>query len=492
MTADPTVMGSAQAVWRAAVAKVLRGAGLETLTSRTLDGIEVAPLYPAYQGADWPATRPAGRWRIAQRIDDPDLAEAHVQALADLDGGADSLTLVAAGAPSARGFGLALDSADDLDAILRDVRLDLIELRLDPGLQEFELADWVAEAVERRGHRLAGLAFDLGIDPAGTLATAGALPASWPEIGARMASTLSGLSERSFAGKAFRADGRPWHEAGASEAQELAAVLASAVLYMRALEAGGIKLDRARDALSFLLVADADLVLTVAKFRALRRLWARAEEACGLAPNPLRLHGESAWRMMTVSSPETNMIRGAVACFAASAGGTDGITVLPFTTALGLPDAFARRLARNTQHVLAEESNLWRVADPAGGAGTFEALTQDLCEKAWSLFQEIEREGGIVESLAAGHVQRRIAAVRADREARLADGRDALVGATMFRHDGGAAPAVLMRARPHIMAVAAGPLRAETLVSRRAAEPFEGHPGVSAHPAHDERPKEDP
>ena len=196
---------------------------------------------------------------------------------------------------------------------------------------------------------------------------------------------------------------RAYHEAGASEAQELAAVLATGVAYLRALEAHGHSLERARDALSFLLVADADEFLTVAKLRALRRLWARVEQACGLEPKPIRLHAETAWRMTTRRDPWVNMLRTTVAAFSAGIGGADAITVLPFTAALGLPDAFARRIARNTQLILLDESNLARVADPAAGAGGFEALTDALCEKAWALFQEIEREGGILESLTGGN-----------------------------------------------------------------------------------------
>ena len=195
---------------------------------------------------------------------------------------------------------------------------------------------------------------------------------------------------------------------------------------------GGHGLDAARDALSFLLVADADEFLSVAKFRALRRLWARVEEACGLAPKPIRLHAETAWRMTTRRDPWVNLLRTTVAAFSAGIGGADAVTVLPFTTALGLPDAFARRLARNTQLILLEEANLWRVADPAAGAGGFEALTDALCEKAWALFQEIEREGGIVESLARGSLQARIAAVRAAREKAVATRKEPITGTSEF------------------------------------------------------------
>ena len=112
------------------------------------------------------------------------------------------------------------------------------------------------------------------------------------------------------------------------------------------------------------LSADADQFLTMAKFRALRALWARVEQACGLAPKPLFIAAETAWRMLTRRDPYVNMLRATMATFSAGLGGADAITVLPHTLALGLPDPFARRVARNTQLVLLEESNLAKVAIP--------------------------------------------------------------------------------------------------------------------------------
>jgi methylmalonyl-CoA mutase len=223
------------------------------------------------------------------------------------------------------------------------------------------------------------------------------------------------------------------------------------------LEAGGHGLDAARNALSFLLVADADEFLTVAKFRALRRLWARVEEACGLAPKPLRLHAETAWRMTARRDPWVNLLRGTIAAFSAGIGGADTLLVQPFTAALGLPDAFARRVARNTQHILLEESNLWRVADPAAGAGGFEALTHELCGTAWALFQEIEREGGVVASLTAGALQARIAAVRERRERAVATRKDPITGVSEFPNIHEAPVSVLMPHAPEVEAPEPGP-----------------------------------
>ena len=149
----------------------------------------------------------------------------------------------------------------------------------------------------------------------------------------------------------------------------------------------------ARALVAFRLAADADELATLSKFRALRIAWSRVEEACGLEPRAAHVQAESAWRMMTARDPYVNVMRGAAAAFSAGLGGADSVSVLPHTLAAGLPDSLARRLARNAQLILLRESNLGFVADPAAGAGAFEALTQALCDKAWGLFQEIEGRG---------------------------------------------------------------------------------------------------
>ncbi len=428
---DDTTLAAAfpaatEAQWRALVDGVLKGADFEKrLVRRTPDGITVQPLYPPAEAAPQPGRAAPGRWRVSQRVDHPDPAEANALALTDLDGGADALTLVMAGSPAARGFGLPGPQA--IAAALDGVMLPLIGLRLDAGAVGPDAARALLALAEARGDDLATLDIDLGLDPVAVQAATGAAP-SWPGL----ADLLREVEAAGFTGRAFLADARPFHEAGASEALELAAVLSGALATLRALEAGGYDLERARAALAFLLVAESDEFLTVAKVRALRRLWARIEEACGLAPAPIRLHAETAWRSTTRRDPWVNMLRATAAVFSAGLGGADAVTVLPFTAALGLPDAFARRCARNTQHVLLDEANLWRVADPAAGAGGFEVLTDQLCGEAWGLFQAIERDGGIAKSLRSGAMADRLAALRKTRDADLATRRQPITGTSEF------------------------------------------------------------
>src|SRR5262249_11351152 len=182
---------------------------------------------------------------------------------------------------------------------------------------------------------------------------------------------------------------------------------------------------------------------TIAKFRAVRRLWARIEEACGLVPTPTHVAAETAWRMMTRRDPYVNMLRTTIAVAAAGLGGADSITALPYTAPLGLPDAFARRVPRNAPPTLLGEPNLARVADPGAGSGALEDITARLTAAAWSLFQEIEAAGGAWAALERGLVQSKVAAVREKRRQAVARRKDALTGTSDFPHLEEAPPAVL-------------------------------------------------
>ena len=254
----------------------------------------------------------------------------------------------------------------------------------------------------------------------------------WKDLAPYFAELVKELAGDGFRGPFAVADGRVIHNAGGSEAQELAFALACAVTYLRAMEAGGMPLDAARRAIYFRLAADADQFLTIAKFRAVRKLWARIEQACGLSPVPAYVSAETAWRMMTRRDPSVNMLRATVAVFAAGVGGADAISVLPFTAALGLPNRLARRIARNTQLVLLEESNIAKVSDPTAGSGGIEDLTSQLCEAAWALFQEIEKAGGAAEALEQGAIQSKVSETRAEREKAVARRKDALTGTSEF------------------------------------------------------------
>ncbi len=456
--------------WLQAVTKALKGGDPARLTARTADGLAIEPLYASADAVPVHG-RGAVRWTAIQAIDIPDPEAANRQALADVENGASGLTLALSGSVAARGHGIAIADAADLDIVLAGVMADAVHLRFETapfdGRRVAALATGLAA---RRSLPADALHIDIGLDPVGDMARAGGAPVDPATLMANLAAIAGEVAGSGLGGHPIRADGRVVHEAGGSEAQELAFVVASAVAALRALDASGIAPGRGRALIGATLAVDADVFLSVAKLRALRLLFARMDEACGLEPQPLAVHAETAWRMLTRRDPWVNLLRGTLGCFAGAIGGADSIGVQPFTRALGLPDAFARRLARNTQLVLMEEAHLWRVSDPAAGAGGFEALTDGLCASAWALFQEIEREGGIVRALEAGTFQARVAAVRKARDADIGRRKLPITGVSDY---------------PHLAELPVGTLEAQTrpapkpigafapLAPQRAAAPFE-------------------
>ncbi len=332
---------------------------------------------------------------------------------------------------------------DTLARVLDGIHLDAISIDLNLGPTSRHIVREFPGYLKQRGIAPEAVDVRFSINPIGGFAAAGKSAQSWKELASAFANMTGELTAAGFRGPFAVADGRVIHNAGGSEAQELAFALASAVAYLRVLESDGIAIETARDAIYFRLSADAEQFLTMAKFRAVRKLWARIEAACGFQPKPALVTAETAWRMLTRHDAYVNMLRNAIAVAAAGLGGADAITMLPHTAPLGLPDAFARRAARNTQLVLLEESNLARVADPAAGSGSIEAITEELCTAAWSHFQEIEGAGGAWAALESGLVQKNAAAVRAEREKAVALGKDILTGTNAYPDIREASPAVL-------------------------------------------------
>jgi len=460
--------------WRKLVDGVLKGAPFEKLVGKTSDGLKIDPIYPRAKGATPVTARPAAApWQIMQRIDHPDAKQANAQARHDLENGATGLTLVFAGANGAYGFGLE-STAEAIEQVLDGIYLDAgIAIELQIGPQSRMAAIHVAEYVKRKGLSPAACDVRFGLDPLGACAVWGSSPYSWPEIVPAVTGAIKGLVALGFKGPFAAADGRVIHDAGGSEVQELAFVLASGVAYLRAIEQAGIALEDAQGMVYARLSADADQFLTLAKFRALRLLWARIEQACGLTPKPLYVAADTGWRMLTQRDPYVNMLRATMATFSAGLGGANAVTVLPHTLALGLPDPFARRAARNTQLVLLEESNLAKVSDPAAGSGGIETLTKQLCEAAWALFQQIDRAGGLFASLEQNLIQRKVAATRAVREANIAKRKDVLTGASEFPNLHEADVAVL-DAKPVALApYGEAKFKFDALPPMRLAAPFE-------------------
>src|SRR5262245_1404501 len=271
--------------WRQLVAGVLKGAPFDQrLVAKAYDGLAIEPLYGRRVQARPIASRaPAAPWLVMQRVDHPDPAAANADALHDLENGANGLSVIFAGAIGAYSYGLAASEA--AARALEGIHLDAgIALDVDLGPHMQDAGCLLAALVKRRGVACAATNIRFGFDPIGAAAVGGASPLPWSGLVPIFNAAISDLAAQGFRGPFAAVDGRAIHDAGGSEAQELAYALAVAVEYLRALEAGGIALDAARRMIYFRLAADVDQFLTIAKFRALRMLWARVEAACKLAP----------------------------------------------------------------------------------------------------------------------------------------------------------------------------------------------------------------
>ena len=460
--------------WRRLVDGVLKGVPFEKkLVTLTADGIALQPIYPRDAQAEPIAgARGATPWGIAATVDHPDAAEANRLALVDLEGGADQLTLAFAGSLTARGFGLP-PRAEALATALAGIHCDLVRLRFDPPpFAGAEVADLFRAYAKSRNLPGATLKVEFGMRPLADWARIGAIPKAWLAICTRIREAVLALLEAGFTGPFLMADSRPFHEAGASEAQEIASLIAQGITYLRLLGKGGFAPEKAQMLIAFTIAADQDQFLTLAKIRAFRRLWAGVLEHCGVKkPAPAFIHAESAFRMMTRRDPNGNMLRVSIAGLAAALGGADSLTLLPYSAALGLPDSNARRLSRNTSLILLRESNLHRMIDPASGSGAIEEITETLEEKAWAIVQHLEAEragslGGMAAALETGAFARKIAATRENRLRAVASRAVPVTGVSEF-------PNITEVETPVLMPAPAASASQTKFPGMRLAAPFE-------------------
>ena len=431
------------AEWERATALVLRKSGSladdaadgdvwAKLTTKTLDGIGIVPLgtpelsagrtAPGLPGQapftrGTAAARELQAWDIRAYFIDPDVALTTGHLMTDLENGVNSLWLsIGAGA-------IAIDA---LPGILAKVFLDLAPVVLDAPAEPVEAASAFAALVKDKDVE-AHPNTNLGADPIGS---------SFRGHGETSTDVIGPIADiaTSLGTRAIVVDGTAVHDAGASDVQELAYTLAAGAAYLRILVAAGYTVDAAALLLEFRYAATDEQFMTIAKFRAARRLWNRVAELSGVGGGGRAQlqHGVTSRPMMSKYDPYVNMLRTTLAAFAAGVGGATSVTVLPFDAALGLPEAFSRRIARNTSSLLIEEAHVSKVTDPAGGAHAVEKLTDDLARASWEAFGTIEAAGGIAVIIADGTLAAQIAGTVAHRSADIATRNRPLTGVTEF------------------------------------------------------------
>ena len=420
--------------WLAAVDKVLKGKDFDrTLVTTTVDGLRIEPLYDGYPAGEdesgfpgfdpltrggQPAPRENGQWDIRTRTVHPDPAVANAQILEDLANGATSVEVEL---DLGGGSGVSIRTPEELARVLDGVVLEAAPVSLRAGAHAATVAQWYRDLLLAKGVHGAEPSGSLGIDPIGTLVTTGSVSMDAQMMAAMDVSNTPRL-------RTFLASGAPASGAGASEAQEIGYVLSVALLYLRALIDDGV--DNPGSRITLEVTADVDVFATVAKIRALRHCWATVLETMGQPIDTAHIVAVSADRWLTQVDPWVNILRGTAATLGAVVGGADAVTLAPFDSAAGLPGDLGRRLARNTQLLLQDESGIGRVLDPAGGSWYIESFTDELAAAAWKFFQRIEAAGGPIE--AVDEIGADIAVVAQRRDQQISTRKHPITGVSEF------------------------------------------------------------
>ncbi len=450
--------------WREAAVKLLKGAPFEKkMLADTYEGITLQPMYwledvkalahagtfpgfaPYARGNTVAGYKTAG-WKVAQeiRVRTPD--ECHAALRHDLQHGQTAINLVLdraaqdgldperARAEQVGKGGVSISTADDLETVLEEVDVGELSCIIQAGTSSVTIAAFAAAIFQQRGIPLQQLQGCIGLDPLGILATRGTLPHSLETAYTKMASLTKWTNNVAPQLRTILVQGTPYHHGGASVVQELAYILATAVEYLRHLLDAGLTVDQIAPHVQITCAIGTHCFMEIAKLRAVRILWAKAIKAFhgNEASQKAAVHVQSTLWNKTIHDPYVNMLRTTVEAFAGVVGGCESLHVGGFDDVVRTPDDFSRRIARNIQIILKEEAHIHEVTDPAGGAWYVEKLTDEVARKAWALFQEIERRGGMAKALHDGIIQEQISHIAKKRTANLSTRKQVIVGTNMY------------------------------------------------------------
>ncbi len=448
--------------WKAACEALLKGAPFEKkMFTKTYEGITFDPMYTRkhtedilpkgvmpgmgdyLRGVD--AAGYIGKpWGIAQACDETLPAENNELLRHENDKGATIYHIVldtasragvdARQAEKVGDTGTSVTTVEDMHVLLTGLDLARFPLYVYTGANAVPLLALVAAARRAAGEDMKNVRGIVGADPIGTLVTDGKLPASLDSYYDSLAAAARWATVNAPHLRTVFVRSDVYSSGGANDVQEVAAVLAAATAYLRALCERGLTIDAAASQIAFAFSMGANFFLQIAKLRAVRPLWAQIVKAFGgnAEAQKMRIHARPALFFKTVYDPYVNMLRNTTEIFSGVVGGIDSFESAPFDEPIRKGDEFSRRIARNVQIMLQEEFGLLQPIDPAGGSWAVETLTRQMKEKIWAAFQGIEKEGGIAAALRAGTVQEGIAKVLADRFKNADLRRDRIVGNNMY------------------------------------------------------------
>ena len=450
--------------WRKVVDKFLKGAPFEKrLITKTYEDIDLQPMYRREDVAGLPhldslpgfapylrGTSPLGyvtqSWDVAQELPYATPAAFNEALRADMSRGQNAVNLVldhptlsgvdadqAEAAQVGKG-GLSISSVADLARALDGVDLETTPIYIQASASALTFTALLAALVNQQGKSLAKVRGAVGMDPLSQLARDGHLSRDLDGIYGVMAQLTTWAVANAPQLQTITVQGHPYHNGGASTTQELAFALATAVEYIRAMQNRGLNIDDIAPRIRFSLSVGTNFFMEIARLRAARLLWAKIVKAFGGSDESqkMSLHARTSSWNQTVYDPHVNLLRATTEAFSSAVGGCDSLHISPFDELLRTPDEFSRRIARNTHTVLREESHITRTVDPAGGSWYVENLTDSVGRKAWALFQEIEKQGGMVKALEAGAPQKQVADTAAKRAANIAKRKDIFVGSNMY------------------------------------------------------------
>lgn len=451
--------------WKALVEVELKGAPFDKkMFTRTYEGITLKPIYRREDGekvahrASLPGFAPYVRgtrasgyvgqpWAVSQEIAASSPEAFNEAARHGLERGLTALNIVldqagrsgadpdwpGAGEHVGRA-GLSIATLGDLDRALNGINLETVPLFIRSGASGLSVGVLLVALAQQRGVALGKLRGCVEISPLGILAHEGVLPQSLDEAYREMAAFTAWAARQAPQLQTICVHTRAWHEAGGTAIQELAFGLATALEYFREMNVRGLDVETVAPRTRMALTVGSQFFMEIAKLRAARLLWARLVAALGggAAAQRASLHVRTSLFNKTVYDPYVNLLRTTVESFASVLGGCDSLQVGAFDEVVRPPDAFSQRVARNQQLLLREECHLTQVIDPAGGSWFVETLTDELARRAWGLFQEVEKLGGMARAMQVGWPQAEVAKVASERLKNVAQRRDCVIGTNVY------------------------------------------------------------